>query len=124
VTILGYVSYERAVRLCQDADVVAVPSLCEGFGLAVLEAMRAGTPVVCASAASLPEVGGDAVVYVDPASDASIADGLERVLRDPVLAARLRASGRTRAESFTWLTCAERTRQVYRRVAAVVPGRP
>jgi glycosyltransferase involved in cell wall biosynthesis len=117
LTILGYVSYDVAAALCRAADVVAVPSLCEGFGLAVLEAMRAGTPVVAAHAASLPEVGGDAALFVDPHSETSIADGLERAVRDSALAARLRDRGRARAASFSWRTCAAMTRTVYRRLA-------
>jgi alpha-1,3-rhamnosyl/mannosyltransferase len=122
VTITGYVSNQDAVALCAAAAVVAVPSLCEGFGLVAIEAMLVGTPVVAADAGSLPEIAADAAILVDPTSSASIADGLERALCDPALADRLRRRGRERVTGFSWTTCARQTRDVYRCIADGGPG--
>ena len=91
-----------------DAAALVFPSLYEGFGLPPLEAMALGCPVVAARAASLPEVCGDAALYVDPASTASIADGMRRVLEDAALRERLTAAGRARAATMTWRAAAER----------------
>jgi glycosyltransferase involved in cell wall biosynthesis len=85
------------------------PSLYEGFGLPVLEAMARGVPVACADASSLPEVAGDAALMFDPRSEADIADAIKRLLGDPELCARLRALGIERAQQFTWQRTAELT---------------
>jgi glycosyltransferase involved in cell wall biosynthesis len=99
-----------------DADAVAYVSLYEGFGLPVLEAMSAGAPVVTSNTSSLPEVAGDAALFVDPEDEDEIADALERVLTDPILAADLRRRGRERAASFTWAATARATLDVYRQL--------
>ena len=75
------------------------PSLYEGFGLPVLEAMARGVPVACSDRASLPEVAGDAALLFDPDDPRAIADAIERLLGDPALAARLREAGRARARA-------------------------
>ncbi len=87
----------------------AFPSLYEGFGLPVLEAMRCGAPVVCGDHSSLPEVAGDAALMVNAADPASIASGLASVLTDEPLARRLRAQGADRARPFTWKSVAAKT---------------
>jgi glycosyltransferase involved in cell wall biosynthesis len=84
------------------ADVFVFPSLYEGFGLPVLEAMARGVPVACSNASSLPEVAGDAALLFDPRDESAIAGAVERLLGDPDEAGRLRARGRERARSFTW----------------------
>ncbi len=99
---LGYVSDEALAELYRRCAVFCYPSLGEGFGLPVLEAMAAGAAVVTSNLSSLPEVGGDAVEYVDPASVPSIADGLRRVLGDELLRRELSQRGRVRARSFSW----------------------
>ena len=99
-----------------DADVVAYVSLYEGFGLPVIEAMGMGAPVVASNVSSIPEVAGDAAVFVDPTDEAAIADGLRRVLTDTALADDLRRRGRERAASFTWAATARATLDVYRQV--------
>jgi len=99
---LGYVSDADLAVLYQAAGCLALPSTYEGFGLPLLEAMRAGTPVVCARRASLPEVGGDAALWIEPDDVPGIADALTRVLTDEALRAAMRAAGRTQAARFTW----------------------
>lgn len=101
-TMLGYISDAALLELYRRCAVFCYPSLGEGFGLPVLEAMSAGAAVLTSNVSSLPEVGGDAVAYVDPRSTADIAAGLERVLTDEALRARLREAGPARARRFSW----------------------
>ena len=100
--ILGHVSDEALGELYRRAEVFCYPSLGEGFGLPVLEAMDAGTAVVTSNVSSLPEVGGDAAQYVDPLDVADITRGLRAVLTDPDRRERLVALGRERATMFSW----------------------
>ena len=84
VIFTGYVSNETARRLLEKADALVLPSLSEGFGLPVLEAFSAGTPVLCSNTTALPEVAGDAALYFDPRqSGTSIAEALLRFYADP-----------------------------------------
>jgi glycosyltransferase involved in cell wall biosynthesis len=99
------------------ADLFVYPSWFEGFGLPPLEAMACGTPVICSSTTSLPEVVGDAGITVHPSDVDGLADGIARVLSDPALAARMREAGLARARTFSWDENARRTIGVYRRVA-------
>lgn len=117
IDVLGYVDEKEVLDLYLAADAVAMPSFCEGFGFPVLEAMSLGTPVVCSQAASLPEVGGDAVEYFDPASPEEIAAVLTRVLSSESLRFEMRRSGLERAKQFTWDECAGRYCDVYKEVA-------
>jgi len=86
-----------------------MPSTYEGFGLPVLEAMRLGTPVICARASSLPEVAGDAAAWVEPNDEAALAATISRVLVDELLRSRMRAAGISQAARFTWDETARRT---------------
>jgi glycosyltransferase involved in cell wall biosynthesis len=95
------------------ADAFVFPSLYEGFGLPVLEAMARGVPVACADTSSLPEVAGDAALLFDPHQPAEITGAIERLLGEPQLAEELRTRGRRRAQQFTWERAAQLTLETY-----------
>jgi glycosyltransferase involved in cell wall biosynthesis len=97
------------------ATACILPSLYEGFGLPVLEAMRRGVPVACSDRSSLPEVAGDAALTFDPESEDQIAGAMNRLLDDAGLREELRAAGPARAAGFTWRATAEGTVAAYRR---------
>lgn len=96
-----------------NAACLVYPSLYEGFGLPLLEAMTHGCPVACSNASSLPEVGGDAVEYFDPEEPEAVARAL-RAVTEPSRRATLISAGRNRAEFFTWDRCAMETLKIYR----------
>jgi glycosyltransferase involved in cell wall biosynthesis len=114
-----HVAQELLPKLYAAADLLVMPSTIEGFGLPVLEAMACGTPVVCSRAASLPEVGGDAVLYFDPASFEELASLIEQVLSSPELQKTLRAKGLERAKQFTWEESTRKHIELYRRLLAL-----
>lgn len=117
VLFTGYVSDEDLVTLYNNASLFAYPSLYEGFGLPVLEAMACGAPVLTSTAASIPEVAGDAAIMVDPYDTHAIASGLIEILGDPATQSRLRKSGLQQARRFTWRATAEATLAIYRAAA-------
>lgn len=110
----GYVSSAELARLYGSAEIFVFPSVYEGFGLPVLEAMARGTPVACSNAASLPEVAGDAAAYFDPLSVEEIAAAIEGVIDSPGRQAELRQQGMRQAARFTWQACAQKHVEVYR----------
>jgi glycosyltransferase involved in cell wall biosynthesis len=114
----GWLSDAEVEGLWAIADAFAFPSLYEGFGLPVLEAMARGVPVACSNASSLPEVAGDAALLFDAHDEAAIADALRRLLAEPTLAERLRAAGRVRVREFTWERTARATIDSYLRALA------
>lgn len=116
ITFTGFVEDEHLPALYAGADLFAFPSLYEGFGLPVLEAMACGTPVVTSNSSSLPEVAGDAAILVDPYDVEQIANAMWMVLSQPELAAALREKGLARAAQFTWERTARETIAVYERV--------
>ncbi len=118
VRYLGYVPSEDLPGLYAAATLFAFPSLYEGFGLPVLEAMACGTPVVASDTSAVPEVAGDAALLVDPRDADAIAEALGRVLSDEALRAELRARGLERAQQFSWERTARDTLSVYEVVAA------
>ncbi len=115
----GHVSDEELVALYQSAACLVFPSLYEGFGLPVVEAMTAGCPVITSTASSLPEVAGDAGLLIDPLNVDEIATAMQRVLQDRELRAEMTADGRVWAAQFSWEETARMTREVYLRAASL-----
>jgi glycosyltransferase involved in cell wall biosynthesis len=118
VRFVGWVSDADMEGLYALADAFVFPSLYEGFGLPVLEAMARGVPVACSDRSSLPEVAGDAALLFSPEDVGAMAAALTRLLDDEALRARLSAAGVERAASFTWARTAELTVASYRRALA------
>ncbi|RME35317.1 MAG: glycosyltransferase family 1 protein [Thermoflexia bacterium] len=116
VHFTGYVPDGDLPAIYSAADLFVFPSLYEGFGLPVLEAMACGVPVVCSNTSSLPEVAGDAALLADPTDIRALVAAMERALTDEALRASLRARGLERARQFTWEEAAKRTVEVYHQV--------
>ena len=113
VLLPGYVPDEDLPAVYAGAQALVWPSLYEGFGLPVLEAMACGTPVVCSGTSSLPEVGGEAALYVDPTSTEDVIETLRRLLSDPDLRTGLVDQGFEQASRFSWDRVAAETAAVY-----------
>jgi glycosyltransferase involved in cell wall biosynthesis len=122
VRFAGWVSEPEIEGLWAVASAFVFPSLYEGFGLPVLEAMARGVVVACSNASSLPEVAGDAALLFDPGSEEAIAGALRRVLGDRELRERLRALGTARAALFTWERTARLTLAIYGRALGPAAG--
>lgn len=114
VRVLGYQSDEALAQLLAGARLLLFPSLYEGFGLPVLEAMASGTPTVLGSCAALVELAGDAGVYTDPDDERGYAQVIEQLLEDPHEWQARRVAGLQRAALFSWQRCATITATVYR----------
>ncbi len=114
IRFVGFVEDGDLPALYSAAHVFAFPSLYEGFGLPVLEAMACGVPVITSNVSSLPEVVGDAAVSIDPFDVDALAQALERVTHDTVLRRRLAQQGLERASQFTWENAARQLREHYR----------
>ena len=121
IRVLGYVSPAELAEWYARATIFAFPSLDEGFGMPVLEAMACGTPVIASNHSAVPEVAGDAAWLVDPEDTAELAAALVALAQDPERRADLSRRGLARAAQFTWIEAVEKTWQVYRELAA---GRP
>jgi glycosyltransferase involved in cell wall biosynthesis len=117
--MLGYVSDAALAELYRRCAVFCYPSLGEGFGLPVLEAMAAGAAVLTSNVSSLPEVGGEAVAYADPTEALAIGEQLQRLLRDESLRAELSTRARERAQEFSWEAFAETVLAVLEESAGV-----
>jgi glycosyltransferase involved in cell wall biosynthesis len=115
VRILGWVDQPELEALYRAATCLVFPSLYEGFGLPVLEAMARGLPVACSDRSSLPEVAGDAALLFDPEDVGQIAGAIERLLEDAAERERLVARGYEQAQRFTWDACARGTLASYER---------
>ena len=114
IKFLSYVPYHQLPGLLSGAIALVFPSLWEGFGLPVLEAMACGTPVICANVASLPEVAGDAALLIDPLAVSAIAGAMNRVLTDDLLRSQLKTAGLQRARQFSWEKTGQATVEVLR----------
>jgi len=115
---LGYQSDEVLLALYRRARGLLFPSLYEGFGLPVLEAMAAGCPVICGRVASLPEVGGDAACYADLTIKGYLS-AIDALIRDDEMREHLRQAGLDHARKFTWARCAQETSEVWRQTLSV-----
>ena len=111
----GYLSADELLDAYQQADVFALISLYEGFGLPVLEAMACGTPVICSNVSSLPEVVGDSALLVGPRDMNAIVDGLLSLLSDVYISDGYREKGLQRAALFNWTRTADKTIGIYNR---------
>ncbi|MDQ6750580.1 MAG: glycosyltransferase family 4 protein [Actinomycetota bacterium] len=112
--LTGFAGDEEVDALMRGADLLVHPSLYEGFGMAVVEAMARDCPVAMADATALPETGGDAAVYFDPYDPAAITTAVRSVIEDPARRAQLVAAGRARVAELTWERTAAATVAVYR----------
>jgi glycosyltransferase involved in cell wall biosynthesis len=110
----GYVAPGQLAELYQQASIFAFPSLDEGFGMPVLDAMAAGVPTIASNRSAMPEVAGDAALLVDPEDTEALADGLRRLAEDEDLRRDLTDKGRARAKLFTWEKAVRETWDVYR----------
>jgi alpha-1,3-rhamnosyl/mannosyltransferase len=117
VRYLGYIPEGHLAALTAAATVFAYPSLYEGFGFPVVQAMAAGVPVITSNVSSLPEVAGDAALLVDPRSQSELRSALSRLLTSPDLRASLSGSGRERAKRFRWTDCAVKSLSFFRQFA-------
>jgi glycosyltransferase involved in cell wall biosynthesis len=114
IVLTGYVPERDKVALLSGAEALVYPSLYEGFGLPVIEAMACGAPVLTSNISALPETAGTAAVLVDPHDRDAITHGIERIVTDPALRASLREAGAVRATRFSWDDAARQTAGVLR----------
>jgi glycosyltransferase involved in cell wall biosynthesis len=117
ILFTGFVATEDVPLLYQAADIFVFPSLYEGFGLPILEAMACGTPVACSRISSMPEVAGDAAILFDPDEEGSIASAIGSIICGTDLRKDLSARGLERSRQFSWARTAAQTLQVLRSVA-------
>jgi glycosyltransferase involved in cell wall biosynthesis len=113
VIVTGYISEEELLGLYNLADVFVCPSIYEGFGLPVLEAMACGTPVITSNTSSLPEVVNDAAILIEPLNEHQLADAIYNVLSDNKLRAELIAKGFNRVKKFSWKETSNKVIEIY-----------
>ncbi|MBP9865375.1 MAG: glycosyltransferase family 4 protein [Candidatus Omnitrophica bacterium] len=116
IIFTGYLEHEELNSLYCGAAALVYPSLYEGFGIPILEAMASGCPVITSNVSSTPEVAGDAALLVDPLSDYEIENAMKRVLEEPSLCERLREAAGHQIKKFSWDRTARETLTVYRKV--------
>jgi glycosyltransferase involved in cell wall biosynthesis len=116
---VGKSPFEELPMLYSGADALIYPSLWEGFGMPIVEAMASGAPVITSNLSSMPEVAGGAALLVDPYSTTEIAEAMSRIVGDAGLRASLRDKGLERAKFFTWERTARRTLAAYRQMTAM-----
>ena len=113
---LGYVGEDELPQIYAGAHAFSFPSLYEGFGLPVLEAMASGVPVLTSNVSSLPEVAGDAALLVDPNDEDALREGLVRLLDDSAWRTNASARGLARSRDYPWSRCVDATIDAYRAV--------
>ena len=113
VLLLEYIPREHLPYLLQGASALVFPSLHEGFGLPILEAMAMGCPVITSSVSATAEVGKDAALLIDPLDTDEIMDAMDRAIKDPLLSRELKEKGFKRASSFSWDKTADLTRRAF-----------
>ncbi len=118
IVFCGYISDADLSLILRHATIFVFPSLHEGFGLPILEAMEAGIPVACSNVASLPEVAGDGALLFDPHSPEEVLMALKQLLVNPALRDELVLNGYRNLERFSWTTTGEKTLEVYRRIVS------
>lgn len=124
VLMLGAVTDAELAGLYRHCEAFVFPSLYEGFGLPVLEAMANGAPVICSRTSSLPEVAGESAVYFDPRSIDDISRAIRSVLTNPVAARQMRQSGLTRSQTYSWDRTADSVYRVLNDVLAARAAKP
>jgi glycosyltransferase involved in cell wall biosynthesis len=112
----GFINEEDLYAIYKNALCLVVPSLYEGFGLFLLEAMDVGIPVITSNVSSIPEVAGDAALYVDPYDEDDIAWGMKRILEDVKLRSDLIMKGKEQINKFSWKKCTDETYKIYQAV--------
>ena len=117
VIFTGYLADEDVPLLMKGAIAFVFPSLYEGFGMPVLEAMACGTPVITSNAASLPEVVGQAGLLVNPYNVTEIAEAMERVIKDDIMRNTMRSKGLIQVRNYTWKNSAEKMKKLYHQLA-------
>lgn len=116
VRYINYVSHKEKVALLQEASCFVFPSLWEGFGLPVLEAMSLGTPVITSNLSSLPEVAGKAALLVNPRKVNELQKALEKILSSTKIQKSLSQKGRKQSRKFSWKKCARQTLKIYEKI--------
>ncbi|MBC1256751.1 glycosyltransferase family 4 protein, partial [Trichormus variabilis] len=115
VKFLDYVSYSELPVIINQAIALVFPSLWEGFGFPVLEALACGTPVITSNLSSLPEVAGDAAILINPYNTAEITDAMQNIANDVKLQSHLSTQGIARANQFSWERTGKATSEVLSR---------
>ncbi len=113
IQVTGWIDDAALASFYARASIFAFPSLDEGFGIPVLEAMAAGIPVITSNRSALPEVAGDAALLIDPLSEDEIASALDKLAADEDLRSSLIDRGRQRAQQFTWANAVAKTLEAY-----------
>ncbi|NCC50762.1 MAG: glycosyltransferase family 1 protein [Spartobacteria bacterium] len=121
IVFTGFITEDELDNLLRQADLLVYPSLYEGFGIPILEAMKVGTPVVTSNVTAMPEVAGDAALLVDPLDPRAMTDAMHRVLSDPALRQTLTTKGYAHAAPYTWDHVCAGYMDLYRELIARAP---
>jgi len=118
--LIGYVDYADLPAIYQGASMLWFPSFSEGFGLPIIEAMAGGIPVITSSVSCMPEIAGDAAIFINPYKPSEIAAAADQILNNTELAESLSAAGKKRATLFTWSSATNKTVAVYHEVEKMI----